>query len=51
MSDRRHYSIWGVRSAEGRLAAKQLKYLTERRDQFEESIDLLIARVDWMLGK
>lgn len=44
-------AIWGDDVTEGRLAAKQMEYLDERRDVLNDRIEFLIARIDRILEK
>lgn len=45
------YARWGRAAPPGRLDAKQKDYLAERKGRTDERIDMMIARIDRILGR
>ena len=48
---RPRYTRWGDIPPDSRLAIKQRDYLLSRRSRLDERIELLMARIDWILRR
>ncbi len=49
--DMPRYARWGDVPPDSRLAVKQRDYLLSRRSRLDERIELLMARIDWILRR
>lgn len=45
------YTRWGDIPSDSRLAIKQRDYLLGRRSRLDERIELLMAKIDWILRR
>ena len=45
------FTRWGDIPPDSRLAIKQRDYLLSRRSRLDERIELLMARIDWILRR